>query len=82
MPNPSLAQLNRAIQIQEQIDKLEVELRALLAGEESAATEKSEGSKPAAKADKRKGKRTPEQRATMAAAQKARWANATTETRA
>ena len=69
---PSLAQLKRAITISEQIESLQSQLASILGGSAPLV-----GSAPAPTARKvRKGKRTvsPEARAKMAAAQKARWA--------
>ena len=69
---PSLAQLKRAITISEQIEALQSQLASILGGSAPLV-----GSAPAPAATKtRKGKRTvsPEARAKMAAAQKARWA--------
>ena len=67
---PSLDQLKRAIAITEQIDALQSQLAAVLGGSSSAAVP------AAAPAKTRKGKRTvsPEARAKMAVAQRARWA--------
>ena len=67
---PSLAQLKRAITISEQIESLQSQLASILGGSAPLV-----GSAPAAP-KARKGKRTvsPEARAKMAAAQKARWA--------
>ena len=65
---PSLAQLKRAISISEQIESLQSQLASILGGSSPA---------PVATVTKtRKGKRTvsPEARAKMAAAQRARWA--------
>ncbi len=70
---PSTQQLQRAIQISEQIEKLETELKSLLAGNGRAPVAAAVP-KPA----KGKGKRTmsPEARERIAAAQRARWAKA------
>ena len=67
---PSLDQLKRAIAITEQIDALQSQLAAILGGSSSATVP------AAAPAKTRKGKRTvsPEARAKMAVAQRARWA--------
>ena len=67
---PSLDQLKRAIAITEQIDALQSQLAAVLGGSAPAAVS------AAAPAKTRKGKRTvsPEARAKMAVAQRARWA--------
>ncbi len=75
--SPSVAQLKRAIKIAEQIESLEAELAGIL-GRDAVATRKA-GRKPAAApAEGRKTKRkynfSPEARAKIAAAQKARWA--------
>lgn len=73
MPNtsPSIAQLQRALGIQEQIDKLEGELKSILNGQETTnglvAVAKS-------KPGKKKSGMSAEGRARIAAAQKARWA--------
>lgn len=79
--HPSTQQYQRAIQIVEQIEQLEAELKEVLSGSSGSAVEKSEPSlEPTSKtAGKRKGKRagrvvSPEGRARMAAAQRARWA--------
>ncbi len=68
---PTAEQLRRALEIREQIDRLEKELQEILAGisvETGIAEQKKE--KP-----RKKGKRTmtPEARAKIAAAQRARW---------
>ena len=67
------AQLKTAIQIREQIDSLQEKLAALMGGEKPAAVTKK-------KVGRTKGKRTmsPEGRAAIAAAQKARWAKVKT----
>lgn len=67
---PSLEQLKRAITISEQIDALQSQLAALLGGSSPAVAKAAAPGKP------RKGKRTvsPEARAKMAVAQRARWA--------
>src|SRR5947209_1477837 len=73
MSSPSIPQLQRAIQIQEQIHKLEGELRSIFDGRGTG----SGITAPAAKAPKATGGKrfvSPEARAKMAAAQKARWA--------
>ncbi len=70
---PSAEQLQRALQISEQIEKLEAALKAVLGGTSGA---KVTVAAPAP--TKRKGKRTmsPEARERIAAAQRARWAKA------
>jgi len=70
---PSTQQLQRAIQLSEQIEKLETELKSLLAGNGQAPAAATV-SRPA----KGKGKRmmSPEARERIAAAQRARWAKA------
>lgn len=73
MSTQNLAQLKQALAVAEQIHKLEVELASVLAGAAPSAPVKAAAAtaKPA-----QKGKRTmsPEARARIAAAQKARWA--------
>jgi hypothetical protein len=81
---PTLEQLKRAAQIAEQIAKLEAELQAVLGGAKTRgrkpgkATKSSkatEGSKPEKKSRKKRARNmTPEARARIAEAQKARWA--------
>jgi hypothetical protein len=70
---PSTQQLQRAIQLSEQIEKLETELKSLLAGNGRAPVATT-----VSKPSKGKGKRTmsPEARERIAAAQRARWAKA------
>jgi hypothetical protein len=80
MTNLSLAQLRQAVSIKERIDGLQVELNQLL-GKSALAAPVAKAA-PASKAasvvavpDGRRGrKRSPEMRARMAAAQRARWA--------
>ena len=72
---PSTKQLQRAIEISEQIEKLEAALKTALSGANGAPIAiAARTSSPV----KRKGKRTmsPEARARIAAAQRARWAKA------
>ena len=80
MPHPNLLtdidHLKQALAIAEQIEKLEAELVAVLGGSTLAAS--SPSSLPARKGSA--GKRSPEVRAKMAAAQKARWAAKKTAT--
>ncbi|HEV7403825.1 MAG TPA: hypothetical protein VGO11_12890 [Chthoniobacteraceae bacterium] len=76
---PSLSQLQRALQIAEEIQRLEEELQSVLGGRSVAAAPKAKSVTPAAapaKPGKRGGRRTftAETRAKMAAAQQARWA--------
>lgn len=75
---PSAQQLRRAVEIAEQIERLEKELRTLL-GQKSPAKEATEEAAPARVPKKRlqKGKKrtmSPEARAKIGAAQRARWA--------
>ena len=79
MSAPSVDQLKRAIAIKEQIAKLEAELAGILGGQSTAPTKrkytKRGDSEPAkAKASKPKRTMSPEGRAKIIAAQKARWA--------
>jgi hypothetical protein len=76
MPTPSLAQLKRAVRIQEEIEKLETELKAVLSGSELKQEVQPGGGKSVSSRKSKKGKRTmsPESRARIVAAQKARWA--------
>ncbi len=69
---PSVQALKRAIQITEQIEKLQAELNQVLAGGggKPAPTAAPKGAKPA----RRKGKMSAAGRAAIVAAQKARWA--------
>lgn len=77
--SPSLVQLKRALEISEEIQQLEAELAAILG---SGVTQTATSSKAAAAGAPAKGKRgpkgkrfvSPEARAKMAAAQRARWA--------
>src|SRR5437868_13706101 len=73
MSTPSIAELQRAIQISEQIQKLEAELKSLLDGG-WASSGKTAGDVVAAKGRKKKGGMSAAGRAKIAAAQKARWA--------
>lgn len=72
MATPSLTQLQHALRITEQIEKLEAELRAILSGVRSGVMI----DQPALKGSKAKGKRnmSREARERIAAAQRARWA--------
>jgi hypothetical protein len=83
---PSLQQLQRAIQIAEQIDKLEQELKQVLSaidggwessgrGEEGAVADGSKEKKaPSGNGRRKKRVFSPEAREKMAAAQRRRWA--------
>jgi hypothetical protein len=68
MTNLSVNQLKEAIQIKEQIEKLEVRLSQILGGSSSVPEAKSSDSTPARR------KMSPATRAKMRAAQQARWA--------
>lgn len=70
--NPSIAQLQRAIQISEQIERLEAELKSILSGTGGSVVI----GPSVVKGPRAKGKRTmsPEARERIAAAQRARWA--------
>lgn len=71
MSTPSIEQLRKAIAISEQIEKLEAELKALLGGNGSVmASVRASVEKPG----KKKRVMSPEGRARIVAAQKARWA--------
>lgn len=74
--NPSIAALRRAIEISERIASLEAELRTVLAGGAArpvtAAPVAAAVAAPARRGKKRK--MSPEARARIVAAQKARWA--------
>ena len=71
---PSTEQLKRAIAITEQIEKLEAELAAILAGSGFKISASRRG-RPA-KADRPKRQMSDEARQKIAAAQKKRWAKA------
>jgi hypothetical protein len=76
--SPSLVQLRQAIEIHEQIQKLEAELRAILGGIDSSGGGKSgpaaPDEAPKTRGRKKRKKLSAESRARMAAAAKARWA--------
>jgi hypothetical protein len=76
MPLPSLSQLHRALQIQEQIQTLEAELQSIMAGGESTRISGRKIGKLVPAEPKAKGKRTMSaaSRARIATAQRARWA--------
>ena len=74
MTNLSLVQLRQAVSIKERIDGLQVELNQLL-GQSVPAAPVAKAASVVAVIDGRRGrKRSPEMRARMAAAQRARWA--------
>ena len=71
---PSVAALRRAIEITERIEKLEAELRGVLAGQGSVSAVAAASAAPSAGPVKKRRKMSPEARARIVAAQKARWA--------
>ena len=79
---PSVSNLRRAIEITEQIEKLEAELKSVLSGNGTTTVTApaksvavaSKASSPSAKPAKKKRTMSPEARARIVAAQKARWA--------
>ena len=80
MSNNSINQLKRAVQLAEQIDKLEAELNQVLANaggkvsNNAPATSKVAKAPKASKPARKKGGMSAEGRARIVAAQKARWA--------
>ncbi len=70
---PSVSQLKRAIIIAEQIQSLEAELASILGGA-AAVSKLTKKTAAAGEKPKRKYSFSPEARAKIAAAQKARWA--------
>jgi hypothetical protein len=76
---PSAATLRRAIEISERIEKLEAELRAVLAGTSVSAVTAAPKAAAEAKPAKKRRKMSPEARARIVAAQKARWAKVRAE---
>lgn len=90
MPTPSIAQLNRAITIKEQIQKLEAELASILGGTAPASTGKRKYTKKGdavaadteAKPKKVRKQMSEEGRAKIIAAQKKRWAKIKKEKKA
>ncbi len=71
----SIDQLKRALEIEEQIQKLRLELDSVLSGTRySVSAPAAKTVRASAGGDGRKGKRSAATRAKMAAAQKARWA--------
>lgn len=83
-PIPTLEQLKRAAQLAEQIAKLEAELQAILGGAKTRGRKPGKAAKaeaatedgtPAKKSRKKRARNmSPEARARIAEAQKARWA--------
>lgn len=65
---PSVAQLQRALELEQRINALKAELTAIWNGPAVSTPETSD------QPDRRKGKRSAATRARMAAAQRARWA--------
>jgi hypothetical protein len=76
---PSAATLRRAIEISERIEKLEAELRAVLAGNSVGGMAAAPKAAASAKPGKKRRKMSPEARARIVAAQKARWAKVRAE---
>lgn len=81
MPNtstPSISNLKRAIEIAEQIERLQSQLAALVGGGSAPAPAAASATAPKKTRGRRGGKRTlsPEARERIAAAQRARWAKA------
>jgi hypothetical protein len=76
---PSAATLRRAIEISERIEKLEAELRAVLAGTTSGTASPAPKAAADTKPAKKRRKMSPEARARIVAAQKARWAKVRAE---
>lgn len=74
-PNTTVDQLKRAIVVAEQIEKLKAELAAILGGA-STAPVKADKVKAASVKVRKKRKLSPEARARIVAAVKARWARA------
>jgi len=76
MPTPSIAQLQRAIAISEQIETLKAELKSVLSGGQSTEGVSTGNGKEASAEPKAKSRRTmsASARARIAAAQKLRWA--------
>jgi hypothetical protein len=69
---PTLAQLKEAVAIAEEIEKLTSQLNSLIGGAELPAAAPKAAAAPVAKTGKRQ--MSPEARARIAAAQRARWA--------
>jgi hypothetical protein len=74
--NPTIANLKRAIEIAEKIESLQAQLAALVGGTSAPKSVASTPAAPVAVKSRRGGKRSlsPEARARIAAAQRARWA--------
>jgi len=74
-PN-SVAQLQRALNIAQQIERLEAEMAAILGGaaSSSGAAKRAGGAPAGPRKGRRRGTISPEGRARIIAAQKARWA--------
>ena len=79
--SPSVASLRRAIEITEKIQSLEAELKAVLSGAAApaAAARAPKADAPAKVKGKKKRVMSPEARARIVAAQKARWAKVRAE---
>lgn len=69
---PSIAHLQRALAVAEQIQKLEAELASILSG--AVASQPANAATTPAKSVKKRGTMSSEGRAKIVAAQKARWA--------
>jgi hypothetical protein len=76
---PSAATLRRAIEISEKIEKLEGELRAVLDGGSAGAAAPAPKAAAGAKRGRKRRRMSPEARARIVAAQKARWAKVRAE---
>jgi len=81
MQHPSIDQLRQAVQIADQIEKLEAQLAAILGGGSAPAAKRRGGRPPKQPAEatvkatrKKRGKLSAAGRAAIIAAQKARWA--------
>lgn len=87
MPTPTLEQLRRAIEISEQISKLEAELASVLGqagvqGAKRAYTRRKTSAVGAPRRKRKKVKISPEGLANIIAAQKRRWAKVKREQKA
>lgn len=71
---PSVAALRRAIELTEQIQKLESELQGLLGGSGVRVSTAAIAASSTGTPEKKRRKMSPEARARIVAAQKARWA--------
>ncbi len=74
--SPSVSQLKRALDIAEQIQKLEAELAGILGNREAAVAVREKSEPAAKKVRKKRRNMSPEARERIAAAQRARWAKA------